>query len=551
MRKPEVHHLLRWLDQYGEPLRQSIEKRRKRIVLGMSVFVFFASLVLTRLFQVMVLGEALEGTASPSFDTPMLHFSRADIVDRRGALIATSLPTVSVYANPKELLDPVNDAQKLVQMLPDINQERLVRRLTSPKGFVWVKHHLTPTEQKAVLRLGIPGVYFQKTERRVYPNGALFAHVIGLTDIDNHGIAGAEKAFDDALSSSTEPIALSVDGPLQHAVREILIAGLEEFRAIGAAGLVIDLETGEILSLVSLPDFDPNQVKAASPKEIFNRVTCAVFEPGSVAKILNTAFALESGLVTINTKFDASEPLHVGSFTIHDFHGLGRALTVAEILTKSSNIGSAKIAMKIGAKAQQAFFKKLGLLSSLPFELCEIQAPLYPKPWNEIHAITIAYGHGIAFNPLHLAAAVGGIIHKGLYHVPTILKSNTVGSGRRILSEQVSRQVCSLLRLVVTEGTSRKAEVKEYFVLGKTGSAEKVHGGHRGYRKDANICTFIGAFPDSAPRYLVYVLLDEPKATPRTFGYTSAGWNAAVVAARVIERAGPILGVLPVDVPAS
>ncbi|MDR1267391.1 MAG: penicillin-binding protein 2 [Holosporales bacterium] len=541
--KAGMHDLLHLMDKYGESLRQSVEKRRQRIVLGMSVFVFFASLIIAKLFQVMVFGEALEGTSFASLEAPA-RFARSDITDRQGELIATSLPTVSVYANPRDLLDPVNDARCLSRALPDLDPEELVRRFTSPKGFVWVKHHLTPTEQERVLRLGLPGVSFQKTERRVYPDGALFAHIVGLTDTDNHGIAGAEKAFDAALSSSSEPIALSVDMTLQHAVREILIEGMQEFNALGAASLVMDLETGEILSLVSLPDFDPNQVKTASTKALFNRATCAVFEPGSSAKIINTALALESGLVTIHTQFDVSEPLRIGRFTIHDFHREGRALTVAEILTRSSNIGSAKIAMKIGAKAQRSFFQKLGLLSALPFELCEIQAPLYPKSWGEVNSATIAFGHGIAFNPLHFASVVGGIIHNGLYHTPTILKTGSAGPGRRILSEKISHQVCSLLRLVVTAGTSRKAEVEEYSVIGKTGSAEKVRE-RGGYRKDANICTFVGAFPASSPRYLVYVLLDEPKATPQTFGHTAAGWNAAVVAARMIRRSGPILGLPP------
>ncbi|MDR0406507.1 MAG: penicillin-binding protein 2 [Holosporales bacterium] len=545
--KQGTRDLQRFLDKYCEPLRQSIEKCRQRIVFGMGLFVLLASIIITRLFQVMVIEENLE-TPSHSLEAPLLRFSRADIIDRRGVLIATSLPTVSVYANPRELLDPIGDAQLLAKTLSEVNLKELMRRFASKKGFVWVKHHITPTEQKKVLRLGIPGVYFQKTERRVYPDGNLFAHIVGLTDIDNRGIAGAEKAFDSALSSSPEPVSLAVDSVLQYAVREILLDGIQEFSAIGAAGVVMDLKTGEILSLVSLPDFDPNRIKIASPQAIFNRVTCAVFEPGSAAKVLNTALALASGKITVNTRFDTRESLRVGRFTIHDYYGKERSLTVAEILKYSSNIGSAKMALEMGPTVQRAFFAKLGLLSLLPFELCEIQAPLYPKQWREINTITISYGHGIAFNPLQFAAAIGGIINEGVYHAPTILKTDisSAGSGRRVIPEDVSRQVRTLMRLVVTEGTSRKAEVKEYLVLGKTGSAEKVRTGRKEYKKDANICTFVGAFPFSAPRYLIYVLLDEPKATKNTFGHASAGWNAAVVAARVIERVGPVLGLPPI-----
>jgi cell division protein FtsI (penicillin-binding protein 3) len=548
MIKRGTQDLLHLLDTYCEPLRQSAAKRRQRIVFAMGFFLLFAGTISARLLQIMVLGETPEVTP-PSFDiSPPLRFSRADITDRRGILIATSLPTVSVYANPRELLNPVADAQQLAKALPGINLEKLTKRFTSKKGFVWVKHHITPAEKNKILYLGLPGIFFQKTERRVYPDSNLFAHVVGLTDIDNRGIAGAEKAFDVTVSSSTEPLALSVDSVVQHAVRDLLCEGMKEFNAIGAAGLVMNLKTGEILSLVSLPDFDPNRIKTASTKALFNRVTCAVFEPGSAAKILNTALALESGKMTVNTQFDARGVLCIGRYKIHDLYGKNKFLTVAEILKYSSNIGSARMALEIGSEAQRAFFKKLGLLSPLSFELCEIQSPLCPKHWRDINTATIAFGHGIAFNPLQFSAAVGGIVNNGIYYMPTILKADptTIGSGRRVVSEKTSHQIRTLMRLVVTEGTSRKADVKEYLVLGKTGSAEKPHERKRGYREDANICTFVGAFPFPAPRYLVYVLLDEPKATKNTFGYTSAGWNAAVVAARLIERIGPILGLPPV-----
>ncbi|MDR2416770.1 MAG: penicillin-binding protein 2 [Holosporales bacterium] len=548
MSKRGTQDLLRLLDAYCEPLRQSAAKRRQRIVFAIGVFLLFAGIISARLLQIMVLGETPEVVSSSFEVTPPLRFSRADITDRRGSLIATSLPTVSVYANPRELLNPVTDAQQLAKVLPEINLEKLTQRFTSKRGFVWVKHHITPAEKNKILHLGIPGVFFQKTERRVYPDCNLFAHVVGLTDIDNRGIAGAEKAFDVTLSSSTEPLALSVDSVVQHAVRDLLCEGVKEFNAIGAAGLVVDLKTGEILSLVSLPDFDPNRIKTAAAKALFNRVTCAVFEPGSAAKILNTALALESGKVNINTQFDARGVFSIGRYKIHDFHGKNKFLTVAEILKYSSNIGSARMALEIGNEAQRVFFKKLGLLSLLSFELCEIQAPLYPKHWRDINTATIAFGHGIAFNPLQFSAAIGGIVNNGIYRTPTILKVDpaATGPGRRVVSEKTSHQIRALMRLVVTEGTSRKADVKEYLVLGKTGSAEKAHERRRGYREDANICTFIGAFPFPTPRYLIYVLLDEPKATKNTFGYTSAGWNAAVVAARLIERIGPILRLPPV-----
>jgi cell division protein FtsI (penicillin-binding protein 3) len=474
------------------------------------------------------------------FTPPVI--SRADILDRNGVIIATSLPTVSLYACPHEIINVEESAEKIVTTLKDLNKADIIKKLSSGKKFLWIKRNLSPTQEQAVLNLGIPGMHFLKTERRVYPDKNLLAHVIGGTDVDNVGIAGIEKVFDAPLRESSHPIELSLDIKVQHAVRYELQKSIEKFSALGGAAVVMKISTGEIIALVSLPDFDPNQNSNPKAKERFNMITSSAIEPGSSAKIFNTAMALESGRITPFTMFDARFPLKIGKFTVHDFKGLGKFLSVEEILKYSSNIGSAKIALEIGRTAQKEFFEKIGLCDSVPCELSETQYPIYPAIWTDISSVTISYGHGFALSPLHIIMAVSGILNDGILNNPTLLKHENPPAGRRIVSQRTSNIMKALMRLNVTEGSNKFADVPGYFVGGKSGTAEKQK--HGKYLKNANYTGFIAALPMKEPQYCIYVILDEPKATAQTAGYRTAGWNVAPTVAEIIKRIGPLLRII-------
>lgn len=517
---------------------RTIKMAKHRTLFAISVFVFLFAVIIVRLMTLMVIN--CTDREKRAYLQPTI-ISRSDIVDRNGSVIATSLPTVSLFACPHEIIDAKEAVELLSTVFSDIKKNELKEKISSSKKFLWIRRNLTPQQEQAVLNLGIPGMHFLKTERRVYPDKNLLAHVIGGTDVDNVGIAGIEKVFDNALRESTKPLVLSLDVKIQYAVRDELQKSITEFKAVGGAAVVMEIATGEILSLVSLPDFDPNKKSNPENRARFNMVTSSAIEPGSSAKIFNTAMAFESGKITPFTQFDARYPLKIGRFTVHDFMGKGTFLSVAEILKYSSNIGSGKIALEIGPKAQKAFFQKIGMLDPISCELIETQRPLFPRYWSEASAITISFGHGIAVSPLHLITIFSGIINGGILQNPTLLKRNDIPLGKRIVSEKTSKLMQALVRLNVIEGTNRYAEVKGYCVGGKSGTAEKQKGGR--YLKHSNYCGFIGAFPMTNPKYSVYVVLDEPKATEKTFGYATAGWNAAPTAGRIIRRIGPMLNV--------
>jgi cell division protein FtsI (penicillin-binding protein 3) len=531
------------LREYGDnlysPPAQSLKIAKQRILFVISVFLILFSSLVVRLAQIMIFSDRYEGHSS-GFVPPII--SRADIIDRNGIIVATSLPTISLYACPHEIIDVEEAAEKITTVLKELNKSDMVAKLSSGKKFLWVKRNLSPVQEQAVLNQGIPGMHFLKTERRVYPDKNLFAHIIGGTDVDNVGIAGIEKVFDESLRESSKPIALSVDAKIQHAVKDELQKGIEEFSALGGAAVVMKISTGEIISLVSLPDFDPNKNADPRSKERFNMITSSAIEPGSSAKIFNTAMALESGRITPFTVFDARFPIKIGRFTVNDFKGFGKFLSVEEILKYSSNIGSAKIALGIGRTVQKEFFKKIGLLDVVSCELLETQRPLYPSPWTEASSITISYGHGIALSPLHMITVVSGIVNDGVLNNPTLLKRESVALGRRIISSKTSNLMKVLMRINVTEGRNRFADVPGYIVGGKSGTAEKPKRGK--YQKNANYTGFIGAFPMTNPQYSVYIMLDEPQATSQTHGYRTAGWNAAPICARIIKRIGAMLGVI-------
>ena len=488
--------------------------------------------------------------AAASAERPAVVRERAEIIDRNGTLLAANLELASLYADPRLVLDAPAAAQAIARALPDLSPEVLMEKLAPGRSFVWLKRHLTPREQAAVLGLGLPGIAFRSEQRRVYPLGALTAHVVGYADVDNQGLGGVEKALDAGLrapaaGAAAVPVRLSVDVRVQHALRDELAAAMLEFDAVGAAGIVMDARTGEVVALTSLPDFDPNLVAESSGDARFNRATLGVYEPGSTLKTLTMAMALEYGTANLGDRFDATKPLRIARFTIRDTHPQARWLTLPEIFIYSSNIGAARMAMDIGPERQRAFLGQMGLLARPSIELAEVGAPLAPEPWTDINAVTVAFGYGIAVSPLQMTAAFASTVNGGMRVAPTLLARDAAPAVERVLSEETSEVLRRLLRLNVVTGTGKLAEAAGYLLGGKTGTTEKSVGGL--YDESAVISTFLGAFPMNAPRYVVYAMLDEPKGTPATHGFVTAGWTVAPAVARIVARIAPILGVLPVD----
>jgi cell division protein FtsI (penicillin-binding protein 3) len=526
--------------------KRALELGHTRLMFGGALFLMAFLGVALRILDVAAFGagDAARMAAAPAAESVV---DRADIVDRNGVLLATSLATASLYADPAQLRNPREVADALLRALPDLDRAELAARLTADSRFEWIKRNLTPRQQYEVNRLGIPGLYFRSEERRVYPQGALTAHIVGFTDIDNNGIAGIEDSFDDVLKAG-ETVRLSIDLRVQHILHAEVSRAIEEFSAIGGAGVVLDANTGEVVAMVSLPDFDPNLPGRAGPDARFNRVTLGIYEMGSTFKIFSTAAALDSGAVAISDAFDARRPLHVGGFTISDFHPENRILTVPEIIVHSSNIGAALIAERLGTDRQRGFMGEIGMLSRTGIELPETGQPMFPGQWRPINTMTIAYGHGIAVSPLHLAAGVAAMVDGGIMRPATLIRRNAdeVPDGVRVIKPETSSLVRQLLRLVVEKGTGKKADAPGYFVGGKTGTAEKVGGG--GYSSNARMASFVGAFPIDDPRYVVLVMVDDPKPNASSYGYATGGWVAAPAVGRIVQRMAPLLGMAPAPI---
>jgi len=472
---------------------------------------------------------------------------RADILDRNGVVLATSLRTASLFANPQQIIDAREAADRLAAAIPELSRAEIYAKLSADRTFVWLRRNMTPRQQYAVHRLGIPGLYFQAEERRVYPQGSLAAHVVGFTNIDNRGLAGIEQSLDAVLQGGREPVRLAMDVRVQHILREEMLRAIDEFSAIGGAGIVLDTMTGEILAMVSLPDFDANLPGTASDDARFNRASLGIYEMGSTFKIFNTAMALDNGIVTLDDGYDASRPLRVAGYTINDYRGKHRWLSVPEIFVYSSNIGSAQMAAEVGTEAQQAFFARLGMLRPASIELPELGAPRYPSHWRPINTMTIAYGHGMAVSPIHMVSGVAAMVNGGILRPLTLLKRDAgeVPSGDRVISADTSAAIRHLMRMVVEQGTGSKADVPGYLVGGKTGTADKLKG--RGYSNNSRLASFIGAFPMSAPRYVILAMIDEPKPSKDSHGYATGGWVAAPAVGRVIQRIAPLLGIEPIE----
>ena len=472
---------------------------------------------------------------------------RAMITDRNGEILAISLPTAALYANPREMIDAAETAHKLKQVLPKLDEEEVKARLSEEKQFVYLARQLSPREEMRINALGIPGVYFEQTEHRRYPMGRTAAQVLGGVDVDGHGVAGVERAFDERLRTDGAPLRLSLDVRVQAVMHDELSRAKDEFQAIGACGIVMDVRTGEVLAMVSLPDYDANDVGSAAPDDRFNRAVTGMYEPGSTFKLQTASMALDSGIVHIWNEFDASHDIHIGRFTISDFEGKHRWLYLPEVLAYSSNLGAAHIAQTIGAERQRAWLRGMGMFGRVGIELPEAGQPIIPPAanWKELTTLTVGFGHGIAVSPLHVVRGTAAVANGGILVRPTILMAppDAQETGQRVMQPDTSDIMRKLMRLVVTDGFGKSAEVPGYYPGGKTGTAEKV--GAHGYKKHANVAAFMSVFPMNAPRYAVYTMLDEPHANASTHGYATAGWVAAPAAGRVIARIGPMLGMLP------
>ncbi|WP_010298396.1 peptidoglycan D,D-transpeptidase FtsI family protein [Candidatus Odyssella thessalonicensis] len=543
-----AYHLNSWQKLMHD--HKILEAARNRTLAMGGIFLLAFTVIGIRLVDVMILQGHSPETDSTITRVEQLLSKRADIIDRNGEILATHLVTGSVYANPKVIINPEEAALKIHKVIPELSYETLLKRLKSERGFIWIVRHISPRLQNEINNLGIPGVYLQRDERRVYPHGNLVSHVLGYCGIDNNGLGGVEQYFDARLRKDpATPLQLSIDMRVQHLVREELAQAIQTFSAEGANCIVMTGE-GEILAMVSLPDFDPNLPNQNSIEATFNRNTLGVYECGSTFKIFNTAIALDSGRAKINSIYDASTPIKVGSKSITDFKGKNRPLEVREVFIYSSNIGSAKMALDFGSRIQREYFQKLGLLKTPKLELPEIAAPMLPQQWSEVATMTLSYGYGIAISPIMLVEAVRAVI-KGYRKYPaTVLKrvddaALIAPEEHRIVSDKTAAAIRELMRLVVTEGTAKKADIPGYEVIGKTGTAHK-NQGKRGYNTD-RITSFVGAFPKDNPQYIVAVFLDSPKPTKETYGYATGGWNAAPTAGKIIARLASLMGVQPTE----
>jgi cell division protein FtsI (penicillin-binding protein 3) len=491
--------------------------------------------------------------------------TRADITDRNGRVLATNMLTHSLYAQPRQMVDPARVARELVAIFPDLDAERLAARFTDGRSFVWIRRVLSPEQMQAVHEIGDPGLLFGPREVRLYPNGRLAAHVLGGASFGAEGVhsaevigtAGVEKFMDARLrdpAQAATPLALSIDMTVQATMTEVLQTGMVMMNARGAAGILLDVDTGEILAMVSLPDFDPNDrpnplVKGdPSDSPLFNRAMQGVYELGSTFKIFAAAQAMELGLMNPETMVDADAPMRWGRHLIKEFQNknYGPLLSVTDIIVKSSNVGTAHIALMIGAERQQAFFRALGFFDPTPVEMVEAAAarPLIPRRWPEIVTITTSYGHGMSASPLHLASAYATIANGGVRVDPTLIRQDGPVAGTRILREEVAAASVEMLRQVVTRGTASLAEVPGYAVAGKTGTADKPRRSG-GYYDDKVINTFASMFPANDPQYVLVVTLDEPVETSGPEPRRTAGWTAVPVSAEITRRVAPLLGLRP------
>ncbi len=546
-----------------EEMRDRMRARAESRLLILGLFFVCAFVVVGARMGLMSISEPSEPRAyAPG---AAISAARADIVDRNGRLLATNFETHALYAQPPHMIDPLGAAEALVQIFPDLNRDRLVTDFTGKRKFLWIKKKMSPEQMQAVHEIGDPGLLFGPRDMRLYPNGKLAAHVLGGASFGKEGVhgaevigvAGTEKYFDDYLrdpDNAGKPLTLSMDLTVQAAAEQVLYGGMKLMNAKGATSVLMDVHTGEVVSVVSLPTFDPNDrprpaiVGDPSDSPLYNRSVQGVYELGSVFKIFAAAQAIDLGLVTADTMIDTTPPMRVGGFPIGEFKNKNYGvISVSDVIMQSSNRGSGRLALQIGVARQQAFLKSLGFFDITPFEIVEaVQGkPLLPKQWTDLSAVTISYGHGLSTSPMQLAAGYSAIANGGFSVRPTILKQDgRTQQGARIMSAQAAEAARTMLRKVVTSGTASFGEVPGYAVGGKTGSADKPNP-QGGYYKDRNIATFASIFPSHDPKYVLIVSMDEPVDTSGDEPRRTAGWTAVPVAAEMIRRVAPLLGLRP------
>jgi len=531
------------------------KKAKARLGLAMVAFAAVYLVIGARLVLYAVAQDAHVARRAVSGDR--VATSRPDILDRNGEILASDVMTPSLFAEPRRIIDADEASELLTAVIPDLDEPDVRERLSSKRGFVWLKREISAKQQKEVHDLGLPGVGFLTENKRVYPNGNEASHVVGHVNVDNQGIAGIEKWLDGrgladlhragfASDNNQRPIELALDLRVQHAMHDELLAARAKFKAIAAAGLVLDVRTGEIVSMVSVPDYDSNNPKQALDPTRINRLTTGVYEMGSTFKALTIGMGLDSGKMNLSTTFDARMPLRYGRFHISDYHAQNRVLSIPEIFTYSSNIGAARVALRVGVEEHRAFLKKMGQLDRLRTELPESAEPIVPRRWGELNTVTIAFGHGLSVAPLQAVMGVAALMNGGLLIPPTFLKRSEKEAraiAKRVVKPETSMQMRYLMRLNAEKGSASKVDVKGYYVGGKTGTAEKVINGR--YSKTRLLTDFMAVLPSDNPRYLLLIMLDEPQGLPETHNFATAGWNAAPTAAKVIARIAPLLGIEP------
>jgi cell division protein FtsI (penicillin-binding protein 3) len=528
--------------------RQILAVMHQRLMFGMLVFAGIVAIIVLRILWLAAFGDHAGRKEGATAFVP----ERGDIVDRQGQPLARTIDAWTIAIHPTKVIgDKLALARQLARLMPEHSEDQYFALLRSGKPFFYLRRRASPDLVEAVNAVGEPGLAIEREPDRLYPQTSLAAHVIGYTDIDGHGVAGMERADDSYLSDPRtrgEPLTLSIDSRVQQALEHELLDAMTHFSAIGAAGVVMDVHTGEILAMTSLPQLNPNDAGNGSAEARFNRATLGVYEMGSTFKPFTVAMAMDSGIIkSFGQIYNCPHELHAYGHVVHDTHPYGRQCTVAEIMKESSNIGTAQIADQVGAVRQKAFLKKMGFLDPVAVELRERGRTLTPgSRWGPFETMTVGFGHGIAVTPLHLATGYATLFNGGVYHPATLLKvdrNHPLTPGRRVFSEDTSYKMRALLRLVVTQGTGRKADAPGYRVGGKTGTAEKLLNGH--YTSSAVVTSFAGVFPMDEPRYVMVMMLDDPKATAETYGFHTAAWNIGPAFGVAVSRIAPMLGVRP------
>lgn len=532
----------------------ALDHARGRVVVISTVFMIAYIIVAARVVDLSLIQGDLQHASAENYvendDGDEQQVRRADIVDRNGVLLARSLKTASLYADPYLIQNPEEVARQIAKIFPDLNYGKTLEKLQGEGRFVWLKRNIAPKDQQSILYLGYPGLGFKNEDKRIYPQGELMAHLVGYSNTDGSGIAGVESSFDKLLKSEGSSLALTVDVRFQHALRRELMDAVSKFKARGAAGIVMDVRNGDVLASVSLPDFDPHHFQDASDEQLFNKATLGAYELGSVFKVFSVAAYLDSQKNPMRQAFDAREPLkRKGIKSIGDYHAQKRILSLPEVFIYSSNIGTALMAEEMGTKTLQDYYTRFGLVGKSSMEIPEVATTRFNSSWQEVDTLSASFGHAIAVTPLQVASAMASIVNGGELVEPTLIvnkdDSNIIVKGQRTVSPQTAHRMRQLLRLNVTDGSGLQADVAGMMVGGKTGTADKP--GKGGYDHNRLRSSFLAAFPMNDPQYVVFVMLDEPKGTKETHGFATAGWVAAPVVKEVVASIASLTGMTSVD----